>query len=93
MADRRQNESLPEEFRRFTQGIVTSEGWRRLSVGAGVVGLVGYCGLMAVVLALSHGTQVVNWQRAIPVAFVAFAVPWDVVQLIGWIVEGFKQQR
>jgi hypothetical protein len=98
---------LTHQLRELSQGLVESEGWRRLSIVAGLIPAVP---VLAVCLFLilrdssswwrpgvwwltpSGTPMVVNeLMGAAIAATVAFLIPWGIIQLIGWVVEGFNR--
>lgn len=86
------------------KGLVESEGWRRLSGAAGLIfaaPVLVVC-LFAILRDPWWSTPYFAAQQisgagvALKVVvgatatIVAFTLPWGILQLIGWIVEGFK---
>jgi hypothetical protein len=78
-----QDQFTEKEFRKLIPGIAKGVGWWRLSI---VLASLPSATLAALLI---FDGQAVFWRGAIMVA-VAFLVPWFLVQVIGWVVEGFK---
>jgi len=98
---------LTDQLRELSQGLVESEGWRRLSVVAGLIPAVPVLAIClffilrdqslwgrpsASWLTPSGTPIVVNELLVTAIATtVAFLIPWGIIQLIGWVVEGFNR--
>ncbi len=115
MADKPQSKPFRQQLQdSLPQGVVDSEGWRRLSAAAGVIVAVPVLAVFLYVIFSdpwwsTRPSDVAALQQkgvAVGGAFVAakmvlgglattaaFAVPWAIIQVLGWIVEGFKQTR
>jgi len=97
MADESPKRSFKEEFLPLYRGVVHSEGWRRLSV---VVG--GLCAAavsvtwwvsspLLSVKTPNDATEILS-NVALSVAL-SFVLPWALIQLVGWVAEGFTRRN
>lgn len=94
------------------QGVVVSEGWRRLSAAIGVIIAAPVLVIFLYIvfsdpywstrpsdvaavqqkgIQVSEGLAFLKMVVGGIATIIAFAVPWALLQTIGWIVEGFKK--
>ena len=92
MADKPQR-TLKEDFAPLYHGILKSEGLKRLALVFG-----GLCAF-AVCVALWIGFNVYSkpgdspdWTLIGIVVVGSFFLPWGLVQVIGWVIEGFSER-
>ena len=93
MADKPQR-TLKEEFAPLYNGLLKSEGLKRLAVVSG--GLCAFAICVTVWIGATFysksGTDL-NWERVGFVVAASFFLPWGLVQVIGWVIEGFSEKE
>lgn len=85
--------SIEEELHDLLPGIVSSRGWWRLSIVVGVTVAIPW---IVFILYTMDG----RWSQLRPdampvlllVTIASFFLPWSIVQVVGWVVEGFTQK-
>ena len=101
-----QPKAASKSFRELTQGLAASEGAWRLSVVLGFLGLVAW--LVVVLYLIGTAIGFSNFGYAIwsgesrgtlllcAIALsgiVAFLIPWGIVQVVSWVIEGFVRTK
>jgi hypothetical protein len=85
--------STEEELHDLLPGLVSNRGWWRLSIAAratvAVPWIIFVCHMMDTRGAPNTGDGIVT---LLGLTAASFFLPWVIVQLIGWVVEGFKQK-
>ncbi|MGB8413089.1 MAG: hypothetical protein WCE23_09735 [Candidatus Binatus sp.] len=82
-----------EQLHDLLPGIVSSRGWWRLSVVAGAVIATPWIVFVLYTVDARDWSNPDDGLRLLGLTLASFFLPWLIVQLIGWAVEGFKQQK